>query len=353
MTPPPYQIDWLSVSQDHPGGAPILGSDYVIHTDPETGEVTREHVVGYQHEGSFDTSIRIRSDGHRIDVSGNPSRYGREENVFGYATVDQCMAVYNGILRSLGLPEFTKGDGYDRTSTRTVQIVDGARFSRVDLARNYATGSDPDARRAIRALSAQSRRGKHGTMNAAQTMVHWGTRDYARSKYYVKAAELKAHGNTKGCRGAYRDLVTQWTRDTGIVRFEVELGRKLLPRHHLNGWVLWCDRRAQEIADDYDKANAMNTGISSYQEIADELVSQGLKPARATRAQHAAMAWLAGESLRETMSKSSFYRVASDLTLAGLDVRTPCDVTRISHSVRVIDLRPAQAPGFYRWPHAA
>ena len=46
-----------------------------LDANRNTGEVTREHIVGFQHEGSFDTSLRIRSDGHlasqfAVDLNG-------------------------------------------------------------------------------------------------------------------------------------------------------------------------------------------------------------------------------------------------------------------------------------------
>ncbi|MES1935455.1 phage/plasmid replication domain-containing protein [Salinisphaera hydrothermalis] len=349
-------IDWLSVSQDHPQGCRVLGSDYVVHTDPDTGEVTREHVIGFQHEGSFDTSLRIRSDGYRVEISGNPSRYNRPDNVFGYETVDECMAVYNAILRSVGLPEFTKGTpagAVDCTKSGAVKIIDGARFSRVDISRNYATGSSASASLALRGLSACSRRGEPWEV-AKSGMVHTGNRRYARAKYYDKALEMRVHGRKKAAQSDYRDAVQQWCAEEGVIRFEVELGRDLLIQRKMNGWILWNDDRAKEIAASYDKVNEMSFATNDYQHIAADLEHEfGLKPTRALKAQHAALAWLSGEDLRESMSKSAFYRVTADLKLVGIDARAPCNVAALAVRVRVVDVAPAVAPSWYQFPKAA
>tara|TARA_B100002049_G_scaffold234653_1_gene217445 strand:+ start:1518 stop:2588 length:1071 start_codon:yes stop_codon:yes gene_type:complete len=345
-----WSVDWLSVSQDHPGGCRVLGADYVIHTDPDTGEVTRENVVGYKHEGSHDSSLRIRSDGNRVEISGNPSRYNRPDNVFGFRTVDECMSLYNELLRALGLPEFTKGEGYDRTNSGTVKIVDGARFSRVDIARNYLAGSPANVTMALRGLSASSRRGKPWLVGQ-DGMVYSGTKDYIRAKYYDKAREMKSHSRKACAKDETRIAVHQWCETEGALRFEVELGRKYLLENKMNGWILWNDERAQGIADSYDKVSDMTFATTNYQRIADDLEQKfDFKRGRALKAQHAALAWLSGEDLRESMSKSAFYRVTADLALVGLDARAPCNVAALPVRVRVVDLRPAQVPDWYERP---
>ena len=102
-------VDWLTVYQVHPfGSVPIVGGDYCVTQDLMTGEIVSHVIKGYQHEGSFDTTIRVRCDGSRIEVSGNPSVYCRYENVFGFQSVQECIDVYNKILKGLGLPLFRR-----------------------------------------------------------------------------------------------------------------------------------------------------------------------------------------------------------------------------------------------------
>ncbi|WP_423824058.1 phage/plasmid replication protein [Salinisphaera sp. SPP-AMP-43] len=345
-----WSVDWLSVSQDHQAGCSVLGADFVIHTDPESGQVTREHIVGYQHQGSHDSSLRIRSDGYRVEISGNPSRYNRPDNVFGFKTVNECMALYNELLRDLGLPEFTKGHGLDRAKSGTVKVVDGARFSRVDLAWNYEAGSSANVAHALRGLSASSRRGS-AFLVGKDGMVYSGAKDYVRVKYYDKAKEMQSHSRKACAKDETRRTVQAWAESVGLLRFEVELGRKYLLEHQMNGWIMWDDERAQAIAAGYDKVRDMTFATTDYQHIADDLENRfEFKPGRALKAQHAALAWLAGEDLRQSMSKSAFYRVTADLRLVGVDVRAPCNVAALPVRVRVVDLSAAQVPSWYERP---
>jgi len=39
-------------------------------------------------EGSFDSRVEIRCDGHQVEFSGNIARYGRSDNLFGYSFVE-------------------------------------------------------------------------------------------------------------------------------------------------------------------------------------------------------------------------------------------------------------------------
>lgn len=341
-----FSVDWLTASQDHAELLPLLGGDLILFTDPETGELTRSTITGYQHEGSHDTSVRIRCDGHRVEVSGNPSRFGRADNIVGVATVGEAFRVFNDILQSVGLPVFTMGDAYDRTGSRTVQIVDGARISRVDIARNYSAGTDHDACLALRALSGVSRRGQLPQVHPSGSLSS-GARGYARVKWYRKGAEMAARNRKSGISD-YRHLLTQWATDTGLLRFEVELGRKLLQRHNLNGWVVWDDERAREIADSYNGIHTMSASISEYSEIASILRSRGVTRSRAASAQFAASAWLQGSDLRQMMSKSAFYRVRRDLLDVGVDIGAPAELRSLPLRVRTIDLRPGQVPEWYQ-----
>ena len=349
-----WSIDWLSVSQDHPAGCRVIGADFVIYTDPDSGEVTREHVTGYQHQGSYDSALRIRSDGNRVEISGNPSRFNRPDNVFGFRTIDECMALYNELLDGLDLPRFTKGQGMDRTpgesGKRTVKVVDGARFSRVDLAWNYAAGSTAKVGQALRGLSAASRHGKPMTVSKDGNLSS-GSKSYIRVKYYDKAREMASH-NRKACaKDERRQAVHEWARETGVLRYEVELGRKALVEKQMNGWILWNDERAQKIAEHYDRVRDMTFATTDYQHIADDLENRfDLKRGRALKAQHACLAWMSGEDLRDSMSKSAFYRVTADLRLVGIDARAPCNVATLPIRVRVVDLSTAQAPSWYERP---
>ena len=109
-----FFIDKLCVVQDHKPDnffIPHVGQYINYRVDLKTGS-TSESIGDLHFEGSYSSSLMIRSDGFRVSVYGNPSRWNRIDNLFGLKTLDDCMAVYNHILQGLGLPEFTKCTKY-------------------------------------------------------------------------------------------------------------------------------------------------------------------------------------------------------------------------------------------------
>ncbi len=57
-------------------------------------------------EGSFDSRVEVRCDGHQVEFSGNISRYGRSDNLFGYTFAGSVERI-NELLKTLDLPPFT------------------------------------------------------------------------------------------------------------------------------------------------------------------------------------------------------------------------------------------------------
>lgn len=94
-------VDWLSINQVHPaGGLPEVDSGCVIGCG-EDGEVEWLTARAVRHEGSFETSVSVRCDGHRVTFSGNASRFGRADNLFGFCFGEALRRV-NAILAHYG-----------------------------------------------------------------------------------------------------------------------------------------------------------------------------------------------------------------------------------------------------------
>ncbi|TFH76240.1 hypothetical protein E4J90_29285, partial [Pseudomonas kribbensis] len=101
-------FDWLKVTQEHDQDLPDV-SDIVTKTiDTLTGEVLSSRTPWFQHEGSHSSKVSIQISGRRVTVDGNPSRLNRHDNLWGFETLDQCIAVYNQLLAEYGLPPFTR-----------------------------------------------------------------------------------------------------------------------------------------------------------------------------------------------------------------------------------------------------
>ncbi|MFA0233077.1 hypothetical protein AB4491_29420, partial [Vibrio sp. 10N.261.45.A7] len=89
-------IDRLFMQQDHhSGGLPLVGRHVIERVDLETGEKLPPSVNQKILEGSFSTKLTIRCDGYRVRVEGNPSRWQRQDNLFGLETIEQCVEIYN------------------------------------------------------------------------------------------------------------------------------------------------------------------------------------------------------------------------------------------------------------------
>ncbi|WP_041067153.1 hypothetical protein [Thiolapillus brandeum] len=98
-------IDWLSVTQEHPeGGLPVVGKEMITKYDLQTGQILRDSPNSKPLEGSYSTYLLVRCDGSKVSVEGNPSRWQRPDNLFGLQTFDDCIQVYNLVLKDLGLP---------------------------------------------------------------------------------------------------------------------------------------------------------------------------------------------------------------------------------------------------------
>lgn len=165
---PVFNVDWLSVVQQFPIGMypdfydgrtlklqGAAGMERMSFVDEETGEdvdaflITDSDGLDYDvrcfslHRGSYETTLRIRLVAGRLEVSGNPSSYGRLDNVFG-VSLDQAIDIYNSVLESLGLPVFSVGEErrmWLQGEQKFVTEYTGVRITRVDYCTNLSTGT--------------------------------------------------------------------------------------------------------------------------------------------------------------------------------------------------------------------
>lgn len=387
------QIDWLTVAQVHHQPIPVVGSTLMLFCNVDSGEVESQAVKGLQFEGSYDSRLQVRCDGRRVEVSGNPSRFGRRDNVFGRTSVWECIELYNSVLRDLGLPEFTEDDrtrpwqlqGWGHRTKRarnplsdvdlsgvavmpewltrdvgralatdssrggvTAIAEHGCRIKRIDLCVSYEVGNLEDAKRSIRAMGSVSHAGKAGLVYPDGCTVSWGQGSrYAYFKYYIKGVEMRKHlpQVDEYCR-----TLTEWAESVGLIRHEVSLKSMALARNGLDQPAKWDAEIAMKVMQAYSAHDKTGLGVSSYDRIADELLEQGLSAARARRAQEAAYAFLAGHQfvIGHNITRRTYYRLQADLRRVGLNIGAPLNVSALRHSVRVVEWRPAQPPAFYR-----
>lgn len=336
----PFFVDWLSIHQSHAEELPVITDGEVLGVDGN-GELIWKTSRKRRLEGSFETSVQVKCDGHTVFFEGNMSRFGRSNNVFGF-DLAECIRRVNEILAKLGLPPFTWGRKFWRpvktkhsgsvgNSGEVKECWTGARVSRIDLTANYGAGSAADARAYMEWLGTQqhSARVKVGTHYDGET-VDWGRgsrRVYA--KAYLKSAELLKHG-------APAELVS-YCDEVGLIRFEVTA--KATQLIAMGCEYLGSLDMAKLIELFTDRQSVMQRAEHSHDDLA-ELPGALRRTARD---------YLAGDDLSRSLSDRTFRRHRSALLPYGLDIAVKRNVINFQPKVRVIELRPLSAPSWYQF----
>lgn len=332
----PFFVDWLTVSQVHPeGGLPLVDAGVVWRTD-EDGAVRWRTVVAAKHEGSFDTHLSVKCDGSRVTLSGNLSRFGRPDNLFGFG-LNACLRICDRVLATYGLPPFTAGYRIERVSRGHVKTEwTGARISRLDLTANFEAGSAEAAHLVMQYLGTQHNGRKKGQAYGDGETVDWGRgsrRQYW--KVYVKHLELRRHASVEG----YDDKVAAHCERVGLLRLEgtirsnalTDLGCAFLGDYEA-GWSMG------QLVNLFQE----NAGVMTRAERSTDDLDELPRHLRAT-----ARDYLAGMDVRSTLSRPTFYRHRRELLTYGLDIAMR-NVSPFQPRVRVVELTPATVPSWYQ-----
>lgn len=373
-----YFFDWLSIKQTHtlPDGVslPVFCKLHSIHTDHDTGEQFDTRSRG-QHEGSYSTVLSIRCDGATVEVSGNPSRIDRLDNLFGVSELGHCVLIYNRILRLYGLPSFTPAvvfhtpvkwtdpneffTAYPITSDS--RFIAGAVIQELHVTCNYSVGKGNEHKfyRGISSFKHRSRLPK-----LYQTGVTWG--EGSRRLYFgfyskgaefdvprqqARLAKLMYSGQINQNELDYYDKVKSYCVDNGVVRLEYKLKNNWLRD---KGYRLYNPNlNANDIAkSDLMIAekwiDSMSVSNISYDNIALRLVDLGVCTDRASRVTESVfIRWLHG--MDHGLAKSQFYTHKKRLLSLGIDISLPCDVTSLRVHIRSeeLNIQPLAVPDWY------
>lgn len=329
-------IDWITITQHHSGQVlPILTGGVTVHYSAD-GVPIFERNQSTRFQGSYDTSVRVGCDGFRVSLSGNPGRLSRQDNVFNHGlqgTIEAC----NRVLVELGLPPFTVGaaDRPAGESSEFSQPGRGAVISRLDITRNYKTGSESSARSFIRWLGGRSiARMKRG--QAGDESVWWANTRHM-LKAYIKHIEMLKHGSAKD------DPLFVWLKDQGVVRVEIELKKRLLSELGLNDLGNVTDSKLAEIYE---------SQIEPFKR-ADRSGDEDIIEAIPQKSRVYAAAWLAGQDMQGMASRATLFRHAKVLRECGIDILAPRNVERFPVKVRFIELEPLARPEWYSMAQAA
>jgi hypothetical protein len=367
-------IDKLSMHQEHPdGGLPRIGKHGILRYDITTRETISDTVNSSFHEGSYSSKLQIRCDGKSVSVSGNPSRFNRPDNLFGFTTLEDCVTVYNQVLISIGLPPFSKAIHYGyRQPNQGCEIgsyIDGPVIRSIDWTRNLAVGQGNEPA-FLRALSTQTiGRGLQPHLFPNGYTVDWGSQKsryqgrgstYRYDKAYIKAQDLITH-QAQRLKGAseedirYYKRLIEYCQDLGVVREEQSKKAPWLKKHGNLAYYGLCTEAAfLPHLNDIEAAIArMEVHQLSYETISEQLIESGV--CRSTQSANATDAiyqkWLHGTPLN--LKKSQYYTHKSRLLQIGIDISMPHDTSRMAPQIKrgkLITVAPALAPSWYRPP---
>lgn len=369
-----YVIDWLKVHQEFDYDLPQV-VDIVIETIcARTGQRLSTRQPQFKHEGSFSTSIHIKVEGRKLTVDGNPSRVDRLDNLFGFTTIEQCIAVYNRILAEYGLPSLTKCTTWalrsvaEDKSVRTAVVSDGVCIDRIDLTTNRTVGKG-NVLPYLRALSTQRIGHSIGHLYSNGRTVDWKTaKGGVRLQYrkaYDKAFEIadKLMPKIKRVIGAespefkYIQEVYDYCVNKGVVRMEQELKQEFLIRKGLHHWGLFEETNFQLLHDEFLASDSrLQVTAMDHQTIAEKLLADGI--VKDTRSANSTAAyvygWMAGQVY--DLAKSQVKIARARLRKIGIDIANPSDGSRhpamfVKRCEEVTTCDVLAVPSWYRRPN--
>lgn len=310
-------IDWISSAIRTPDQV-YTGertTNIRLERSPQ-GEILKEYRIGKHVDAENEPSSSRKFYVHTPDqqtllMSGNPAKFLQGHNAFGS---DDLLGLYleSGILLRQNAGLFPSPDSWDACCFSVPQ------FSRIDITRSYRFTSDAEKQDYIRYVAGTART-RHGAakLYGSETAVFGeGSRRWS-FKVYDKLAEYKKNNK---CRQIDDELM-DWL--VGVARFELCLrGQELtavndylrlrcfdVPLQDI--WEMYFDR----ITFNDNSGVTMAKTIQNYENLSN--VQKGIY-----------LRWQAGEDLRHTLTKTTYYRVRNELkSLVGVDISVPPSAT--------------------------
>lgn len=362
--------DWLDAYQEYPEQLPLIGRDGFLRIDTVTGEMsTAIKCPTVRHEGSYSTSIAVRVSGNRLYVSGNPSRYNRLDNLFGFTSIDDCFRVFNNVLLSLGLPPFTKctrlwltmAEGEEGTHRH---FSDGAVITRLDITSNRSVGQGNETQY-LRALSGLRYRNGIGRLHTNGQTTDWlsakGKASLIYPSAYCKAHELALHVMPQIRRlcgedspeFSYLTNLHEYCRTHGVVRMEQKLKSEFIRRNRLQWWGLSDHSALIPLHDEFLSLDSkLQVTAMSLEHISERLLR--LHVVESTHAANVtamyALRWMHGADF--DLSKSQVQTHRARLRKIGIDIANPCDLEKFSpvfvRELRTVEVAPLAVPHWYK-----
>lgn len=363
-------FDWLTIEQDFGYQLPILGDVAYQRIHLETGEGSSLSQPVFQHKGSFCDMVSVSVRGSVLKVKGNPSRWGRVENLFGLPTVDACVSVFNTILESLGLPVFTRCTKIFLSQTKENEkarlISVGALIRELHITSNVSVGKGNEDSY-ISALSTQPYRNSVPRLHSNGKSVDWlskkGNVNLIYPTVYNKANELELHSLSKiknkfgSDSKEYNYLlnVINYCTENGIVRFEQKLKSRYLQKQNLMYWGISDFSQLNKLHDEFVNLDEkISVNAMDFETISEHLISQGVVDTirKANITAMYALQWFHGQSF--DLNKTQVQTHRARLRKIGIDIAQKCNIAKFSPVImkesREIHVSQCVIPDWYIKP---
>lgn len=363
-------IDWLTVHQDFDYSLPLIGDRAFIVLDTDTGEELQVKCPTINHEGSYSTGIHIRISGNRLTVSGNPSRIDRLENLFGFTSIDQCIAVYNRILKTYGLPALTKCTKVlfsQQNTDKVTRVTDGAVITEIHITTNRAVGQGLEDDY-LRGISTQPYRNSIPRLHTNGKTVDWLTKTGKGGRLiypsiYNKAFELTLHALPKVKRKfgvgsdewKYLVNIINYCNFHGVVRFEQKIKSEYLRRENVCFYGLFDESVFRDLHNEFLNIDSkLQVEAMNLETITAKLIREGV--CENTRAANVttlyAIQWMHGYQFDFAKKQVKTHRAR--LRKIGIDIALPCDLSKFSlvnvRFSQTVEVKPLPMPDWYRKP---
>lgn len=369
-------FDWLTIEQDFGFQLPLLDGAAYARLVIEEGEIVETGSLcspAFSHKGSFCDSVLIKVNGSSVRMSGNPSRWGRLENLWGYRTIDLMVAVYNGILRDIygncdKIPQFTKCTKlfYAQGSACEVIGTDGAIVRELHVTENITVGAGNE-RDYISGLSTLRYRHSEPRLHTNGNSVDWlskqGNAALIYPTVYNKAHEMELHSLGKIARNFGDDSdevqhiqnVIDYCRAVGLVRFELKLKNRYLQRNDLQYWGLSDYSPLESLIAEFTNIDQkLSVTAMDFETISQRLINSGVVDT--TRAANTtamyALQWMHGQNF--DFSKTQIQTHRARLRKIGIDIATKCNISKFSPifvtARREVKSNIATPPSWYAMP---
>lgn len=211
----------------------------------------------------------------------------------------------------------------------------GAIITRVDLTKNYLTGSQDNAGRLMHYLAGMHRRNKGAKAYAGG--VTWGEGSkYWYAKLYNKGKEMQ---KDKQADPALLSSVLE----SGLVRDEISLKTRFLTQNGYNEIGVWTNGEDME-----------NVIYGQFASVLTQMeVSTDDFEAIPGRLGEIAIAWRNGIDMKTRLPRNTFYRYRKQLKAYGIDISERCDVSKLAFRCEVIKLQEVFPGASYHLPKAA